>query len=81
MIFKVGDVVQLKSGGAAMTVEGVELDKRGGKMTRVVCVWFREAMLDRGIFADPEVLRPIDAKLEAPIAPTPIAMPVPDDGM
>lgn len=44
MAFKVGDIVQLKSGGPKMTVSGV-LDK--GNYT---CTWFRGATHESGYF-------------------------------
>lgn len=42
--FAVGDVVQLKSGGESMTVEGVDGDD-------VSCVWFEGKRVQRESFA------------------------------
>lgn len=49
--FKVGDVVQLKSGGPAMTVD--ELNNSGNYW----CVWFKGASRERGNFAS-DTLKP-----------------------
>lgn len=47
--FVVGDVVQLKSGGESMTVEGLDEQK-------VVCAWFEDKHVNREAFA-PEILK------------------------
>jgi uncharacterized protein YodC (DUF2158 family) len=44
--FKPGDVVQLKSGGPAMTIE----EKVGGKAEEYFCIWFRGASREHGYF-------------------------------
>lgn len=46
--FKVGDIVQLKSGGPKMTVHGVDVSP-GMDEPRVWCVWFAgsKRQLDR----------------------------------
>lgn len=41
--FKVGDVVQLKSGGTRMTIEEVDDDQ-------VACTWFERKKLERATF-------------------------------
>lgn len=43
MDFKVGDVVQLKSGGPRMTIEAVSENL-------VDCVWFEKNKIDRNAF-------------------------------
>ncbi len=48
--FKPGDVVKVKSGGPAMTVERITSNQ-------VVCQWFVGADLKGGVFA-PEALEP-----------------------
>jgi uncharacterized protein YodC (DUF2158 family) len=58
--FKVGDIVQLKSGGPKMTVE--EVDARLGAKT-VECAWFAGAKRERSYF-NPDVL------MMAPSEPT-----------
>jgi uncharacterized protein YodC (DUF2158 family) len=46
--FKSGDLVVLKSGGTAMTVETVNTDIfDDNKITGVVCVWFAGEKLER----------------------------------
>lgn len=47
--FKKGDIVELKSGGPAMTI--YEIDKEC-----VYCMWFKENERDKGGF-DPEALK------------------------
>ncbi len=42
-VFKVGDVVRLKSGGSRMTIEKVDGDY-------VSCVWFEGAKMERATF-------------------------------
>jgi uncharacterized protein YodC (DUF2158 family) len=50
--FKVGDIVQLKSGGPNMSVEEV-MDRISGE--KVICQWFGGRKLERGAF-DPKTL-------------------------
>lgn len=50
MEFKVGDTVQLKSGGEVMTVEGVSA-------AQVDCVWFNAKKVERATF-DARTLEP-----------------------
>ena len=45
MTFQIGDVVQLKSGGPRMTVEGYEDDL-------VICVWFEKTERKSGNFRE-----------------------------
>lgn len=42
--FKVGDVVQLKSGGENMTIEGVD------GLMGIACVWFEGKKVQRAYF-------------------------------
>lgn len=58
--FNVGDTVQLKSGGPAMTVEEVPPDGR----EKYACIWFKGASKERGVFVE-ETLK----KYEQPKAP------------
>lgn len=51
LIFKAGDVVQLKSGGPAMTV--AELPKE--RKSFYVCQWFKGASKERGTFFEHEL--------------------------
>ena len=41
--FRVGDVVQLRSGGARMTIEHIDGDQ-------VACTWFESKKLERATF-------------------------------
>ena len=46
--FKSGDLVVLKSGGPAMTVDTVNIDiSDDNKITGIVCVWFVGEKLER----------------------------------
>lgn len=40
MEFKVGDTVQLKSGGPTMTIEGIGEYDRGSSQISAYCYWF-----------------------------------------
>jgi uncharacterized protein YodC (DUF2158 family) len=53
--FKIGDVVQLKSGGPKMTVTSVGTDHYSQEPV-VSCVWFAENKESRGKFP-PDALR------------------------
>jgi uncharacterized protein YodC (DUF2158 family) len=53
--FKIGDVVQLKSGGPKMTVTSVGVEHYSEKPV-VSCVWFVETKESRGNFP-PDALR------------------------
>lgn len=49
--FKEGTVVQLKSGGPAMTIDEFKWDNNGRKSTeRVECFWFDGTELKQGTF-------------------------------
>jgi uncharacterized protein YodC (DUF2158 family) len=50
MVFKVGDVVRLKSGGPKMTVQSVGDFSREGLKVGVLCVWFRGEDRQQSIF-------------------------------
>lgn len=51
MEFKVGDLVQLKSGGPEMTIEFYPVSEMGIKYDdRAQCMWFDKGELKRGIF-------------------------------
>ena len=52
--FKTGDIVQLKSGGPKMTVEGY--DAINGRL--VQCQWFAGSKLSDGYFEE-DVLQPV----------------------
>lgn len=52
-VYKPGDVVQLKSGGPAMTVS--EVIHPASKEVKYVCHWFKGASNERGVFAEPEL--------------------------
>lgn len=45
LVLEIGDVVQLKSGGPQMTVEGVSSDK-----SRVSCIWFSDESVKKDGF-------------------------------
>ncbi len=64
MEFKVGDIIQLKSGGPIMTVTGSAPDMQG--TICVSCVWFVGASRDerRGVFPATAVTA-IEAKKSA----------------
>ncbi|URK88597.1 DUF2158 domain-containing protein [Rhizobium sp. RCAM05350] len=46
-VFKVGDLVQLKSGGPPMTVQ-----EWHGAMSKYQCVWFKGASHENGYFTE-----------------------------
>jgi uncharacterized protein YodC (DUF2158 family) len=52
--FKVGDVVQLKSGGPPMTVDGLPGQKLNYQQgpTEYWCTWFKGATRDEGGFGE-----------------------------
>lgn len=49
--FSVGDVVQLKSGGPAMTISEVQMDYREFKGT-YRCKWFKGASNEMAVFEE-----------------------------
>ncbi len=59
--FKVGDLVQLKSGGPIMTVQdtGVLLDALSDALsgTGISCQWFAGTKLERGSFPKESILK------------------------
>lgn len=61
--FSVGDLVQLKSGGPAMTVsEVIKRDSHPKEKYR--CIWFKGASNEFGVFEE-EVLKPFVAPKKA----------------
>jgi uncharacterized protein YodC (DUF2158 family) len=48
--FKVGDIVQLKSGGPKMTVVEIAEDRYGVGDIKIWCTWFAGAKNERGWF-------------------------------
>ena len=54
--FKAGDIVQLKSGGPAMTVSR----ENSANSNRYDCVWFKGASRETATF-DSETLKPYEA--------------------
>lgn len=61
MKFQVGDVVQLNSGGPAMTVSFVDEKKfkHGGAVPVVSCTWFEGKKLNKESF-NPEILTKVE---------------------
>ena len=61
MIFTVGEVVQLNSGGPEMTVSmvGEKNFSHGGKVPFVHCEWFEGGKLRKEKFS-PEILRKVE---------------------
>lgn len=47
---KVGDVVQLKSGGPKMTIEGIGKYGLGGSKEQAKCTWFAGAERQSSVF-------------------------------
>lgn len=62
-VFQVGDIVELKSGGLGMTVEGSEEIKGS---TFLKCVWQDKGKVQRELF--------LEATLRKPAPPTPFAI-------
>jgi uncharacterized protein YodC (DUF2158 family) len=56
-LFKTGDIVQLKSGGPRMTVQGYNTLAILNEGPRVECQWFAGAKLNSGFF-DEDSLKP-----------------------
>ncbi|WP_182417425.1 YodC family protein [Bartonella sp. HY038] len=65
-MFKVGDIVKLKSGGPAMTAQKVD----GGKAT---CIWFKDDRLKTAVFRKDtvELVNPVEKtdKVKADLLP------------
>jgi uncharacterized protein YodC (DUF2158 family) len=59
--FKVGDIVQLKSGGPKMTVGERPL---GHSARGVYCQWFAGSKLESGYFSPATLARPTEKKTE-----------------
>ena len=67
MTFKVGDQVQLKSGGPVMTVAGVvkhlsgmvDVQQTNG---HIKCQWFSGKKLETGAFPSESLQEPVDEK-------------------
>jgi uncharacterized protein YodC (DUF2158 family) len=49
--FKIGDVVQLKSGGPKMTIENIGNYAFSGTKIMANCVWFEGTKQKEGVFA------------------------------
>lgn len=50
--FKPGDIVQLKSGGPAMTISEVTTDYSGNPNGKYRCEWFKGASNERSVFEE-----------------------------
>jgi uncharacterized protein YodC (DUF2158 family) len=50
--FKPGDIVQLKSGGPAMTISEVMTDYGGKPSGKYRCEWFKGASNERAVFEE-----------------------------
>ena len=59
--FKTGDIVQLKSGGPKMTVNGAELPSGAAKQY-YSCQWFAGSKLEGGTFPEESLTVPAPAK-------------------
>jgi uncharacterized protein YodC (DUF2158 family) len=62
IMFKTGDIVQLKSGGPEMTVKG-PLGTSGDSSKILICQWFGGKKLEQGHFL-PDSLKAVTAKPE-----------------
>lgn len=62
--FKPGDIVQLKSGGPAMTVSEIRTSYGSGKFEGYWCEWFKGASKERAAFEE-ETLKPYVAPTKA----------------
>lgn len=61
--FTAGDIVQLKSGGPKMTVEGVALNHMDKEISDVyACSWFAGLKLQKGRFSRDSLKRVEDQK-------------------
>ncbi len=58
--YKVGDVVQLKSGGPKMTIDDVP---ETAAMNSYHCKWFKGNKLEQGYFSE-EILVPVEPEKE-----------------
>lgn len=60
-LIKIGDVVQLKSGGPEMTVTGTStVASTEGAIPWITCMWFDEVHLHNGQFAAASVTKRSD---------------------
>lgn len=50
--FKPGDIVQLKSGGPAMTISELPTDYGGNWTGKYRCEWFKGASNERAVFEE-----------------------------
>ncbi|UXM95885.1 DUF2158 domain-containing protein [Bartonella sp. HY329] len=66
-MFKVGDIVKLKSGGPAMTAQKVD----GGKAT---CIWFKDDRLKTAVFRKDtiELVNPVEKTDQVKADPLPV---------
>lgn len=55
--FKVGDVVQLKSGGPKMTIEDIGNYSFAGTEIKAKCVWFEGTKQKEGVFAPATLMK------------------------
>ncbi len=55
--FQPGDIVQLKSGGPAMTIAEVNTDSMTGRFRGYFCEWFKGASKERAHFSE-DTLQP-----------------------
>ena len=62
MMFKVGDVVLLRSGGPAVTVYSVleNVLSYGPLIVAYECVWFSDGERKHDVFSEPELVRAVD---------------------
>jgi uncharacterized protein YodC (DUF2158 family) len=51
--FKVGDVVQLKSGGLKMTIDAIDKFGMGSTRDEARCVWFEGSKRNQALFELP----------------------------
>ena len=49
--FKIGDVVQLRSGGPLMTIEAIEMYGSEGTEEKATCIWFEGSKTHSQLFA------------------------------
>lgn len=53
--FPLGEIVQLKSGGPAMTISELPDSKSYSSNDKYVCQWFKGASKERGTFIEEEL--------------------------
>ena len=66
--FKIGDVVQLKSGGPAMTVIGIDTSNINGntKVDNYKCQWFAEGVAMQCLFVSGALIKYVSEPLSMP---------------